>query len=123
MIDNARIFGLSHKEQVMAAIIAGWHNGISRNLIKSKQYKDILTATDMRRLGRMALLLALAESLDYSQTNQISSVRPSLGKKGALLSITSETVPSIELYQLKQQFKWFKKAFSKNLQLKTKEST
>ena len=119
MIENAKLFGLTHKEQVLTAIIAGWHNGISRSYLRNKQYKELLTEVDLKRLGMAALLLALAESLDYSQTNQISELSATISKKTAVLNLTAAVIPTIELHQLKQQLRWFHKAFGLPLVIKT----
>jgi exopolyphosphatase / guanosine-5'-triphosphate,3'-diphosphate pyrophosphatase len=119
MIENAKLFGLTHKEQVLTAIIAGWHNGISRSYLRNKQYKELLTELDLKKLGMAALLLALAESLDYSQTNQISKICATISKKTAVLNLTAAVIPTIELHQLKQQLHWFNKAFGLPLVIKT----
>jgi exopolyphosphatase/guanosine-5'-triphosphate,3'-diphosphate pyrophosphatase len=119
MIENAKLFGLTHKEQVLTAIIAGWHNGISRSYLRNKQYKELLTDLDLKRLGMASLLLALAESLDYSQTNQVSEICATISKKTAVLNLTAAVIPTIELHQLKQQLHWFDKAFGLPLIIKT----
>ncbi len=87
LIQNAQLFGLSHKEQLMTAAIAGWHNGISKNYFRERLYKEILNESSWKVIGQLALLLALAESLDYSQSSQISKINPVLDKKGAVLYI------------------------------------
>ncbi len=118
MIENARLFGLTHKEQVIAAVIAGWHNGVSRNYLRNKAYKYFLSDEDLNKISKMALLLALAESMDYSQTMQISEIIPEIkNKKTALLHLKSSCMPSIELHQLKQHLPWFSKVFNMELQV------
>ena len=118
MIENARLFGLTHKEQVIAAVIAGWHNGVSRNYLRNKAYKFFLSDEDLNKISKMALLLALAESMDYSQTMQISEIIPEIkNKKTALLHLKSSCLPSIELHQLKQHLPWFNKVFNMELQI------
>jgi len=121
MIENSRIFGVTHMELVHAAIMAAWHNGVSRGYMRNKQYRDLLTETDMLRIAKGALLISLAEALDYSQTQVIHSIKASIGTKGAILTISSPMVPSIELHQLKQVSKWFKKAMGVPLIVKTKK--
>ena len=118
MIENARLFGLTHKEQMIAAVIAGWHNGVSRNYLRNKAYKYFLSDEDLNKISKMALLLALAESMDYSQTMQISEIIPEIkNKKTALLHLKSSCMPSIELHQLKQHLPWFSKVFNMELQV------
>lgn len=116
MIENARLFGLTQKEQLIAAVIAGWHNGVSRGYLRNKVYKHFLTDEDLAKIAKLSLLLALAESMDYSQTMQISEIIPEIrNKKTALLRFKSDTLPSIELHQIKQHLPWFSKVFNMEL--------
>ena len=115
MIQNAQLFGLSHKEQVITAAIAGWHNGVSKNYFKDKFYKDMLDDEDWVSINKLALLLALAESLDYSQTNLINNIHPYLDNRGAIIKIFADEIPSIEMHQIKGHQNWFRKIFNAEL--------
>ncbi|MBQ8418067.1 MAG: Ppx/GppA family phosphatase [Phascolarctobacterium sp.] len=115
MIQNAQLFGLTHKEQIIAAAIAGWHNGVSKNYFRDRFYKELLEDEDWTVINKLALLLALAESLDYSQTNQVNNIHPYLDKRGAILKIFAKDIPSIEMHQLEAHRSWFKKVFSSEL--------
>ena len=115
MIQNAQLFGLTHKEQVITAAIAGWHNGVSKNYFRDKFYKELLSDEDWDLVNKLALLLALAESLDYSQTNQINNIAPYLDKRGAVIKIFADDIPSIEMHQIKSHQSWFRKIFGAEL--------
>ena len=115
MIQNAQIFGLSHREQLITSAIAGWHNGISKNYFRDRNYKELLNENHWQAINKLALLLALAESLDYSQTNQIRGIQPRIEKKHAVLTLHAEGIPSIEMHQIKQHIRWFAKVFGVEL--------
>ena len=117
MIQNAQLFGLSHQEQLMTAAIAGWHNGVSKNYYKDRIYKELLKQEQWDIVNKLALFLALAESMDYSQTNQINKINPRLEKKEAYLTIYADGIPSIELHQLKSHLLWFHKTYGMELHL------
>ena len=68
-------------------------------------------------INKLALLLALAESLDYSQTNQINNISPYLDKRGAVIKIFADDIPSIEMHQIKGHQAWFRKIFNTELTL------
>ncbi len=123
MIQNAQLFGLSHQEQLMTAAIAGWHNGVSKNYFKDRIYKELLKVEQWDIVNKLALFLALAESMDYSQTSQINKINPRLEKKEAYLTIYADGIPSIELHQLKEHLLWFRKTYGMDLHLElaTKE--
>ena len=121
MIQNAKLFGLTHKEQIITSAIAGWHNGISKNYFKSRFYKEMLTENNWKLINKLSLLLALAESLDYSEMRMVHTLTPSFNKKNALLTLHAEHYPTIEMHQLKNHLSWFKKAFGVELKVEVIE--
>lgn len=118
MIQNAQIFGLTHKEQIITSAVAGWHNGVSKSYFRDRIYKEMLDDDNWKAVTKMALLLALAESLDYSQTNKIQTIKASVNKKNPLLTIYADEIPSIEMHQIKSHLSWFKKALGCELEIK-----
>ena len=117
MIQNAQIFGLSHREQLITSAIAGWHNGVSKNYFKDRFYKELLSDANWKTINKLALLLALAESLDYTETSQIHVIEPSISKKNATLKLYAQGIPSIEMHQIQEHLSWFKKTFGVELKV------
>ena len=117
MIQNAKLFGLTHKEQIITSAIAGWHNGVSKNYFKSRFYKEMLTESNWKLINKLALLLALAESLDYSETRMVHTLTPSFNKKNAVLTVHAEHMPTIEMHQLQDHLSWFKKTMGVELKV------
>ena len=121
MIQNAKLFGLTHKEQIRTSAVAGWHNGVSKNYFKSRFYKEMLTENNWKLINKLALMLALAESLDYSEMRMIHSLTATFNKKNAVLSIRAEQIPTIEMHQIKAHLPWFKKTFGLELKVEVLE--
>lgn len=121
MIQNAKLFGLTHKEQIITSAVAGWHNGVSKNYFKSRFYKDMLTESNWKLINKLSLLLALAESLDYSEMRMVHTLTPSFNKKNALLTIHAEHMPTIEMHQLEGHLSWFKKTMGVELKVEVIE--
>jgi len=121
LIQNAKLFGLNHKEQFMVSVIAGWHHGHSKNYFRDRFYKKMLTESNWKVVTKLAVLLALAESLDFTNTKQIQNICASTCKKDALLTITSPGIPTIELYKLNEHKGWFKKNFNAELIIENKK--
>ena len=117
MIQNAKLFGLTHKEQIITSAIAGWHNGVSKNYFKSRFYKEMLTESNWKLINKLALLLALAESLDYSEMRMVHTLTPSFNKKNAVLTVHAEHMPTIEMHQLQDHLSWFKKTMGVELKM------
>ena len=70
-----------------------------------------------RLLETAALLLALAESLDYTETSQIHVIEPGINKKTATLKLYAQGIPSIEMHQIQEHLSWFKKTFGVELKV------
>lgn len=66
MIANAHLFGLSHKEQLMCALIAAFHHGYSGKTTRYSSYIRLLTREELQRTKKLAIFLAIAEGLDES---------------------------------------------------------
>jgi len=109
MVENARLFGLTHREQMMAAVIAGWHNGPANKFLRNKMYSEFLDERDWQTARRLALLLAMAESLDAAQIGVIEKViADTVGDKARLSMFASEPA-LLELHAVEKFEKWFRK--------------
>ena len=117
MIQNAKLFGLTHKEQIITSAVAGWHNGVSKNYFKSRFYKEMLTESNWKLINKLALMLALAESLDYSEMRMVHGLTATFNKKNAILTIHAEHIPTIEMHQIQGHMSWFKKTFGLELKV------
>ncbi len=112
MVQNAQLFGLTHKEQLIASAIAGWHNGVSKNYFsRDPLYMSLLTESNWETVNKLALILALAESLDYTQSSLLKIRLANTDKNGANLLLHAETAPAIEMHQIRTHLKWFGKTF------------
>jgi len=80
MIENSVLFGVDHIKIVYAAIMAAWHNGVSRSYMRSKQYKVLLSEIVLADLAKCALMIAIGEALDYTQSSHLTKVTARLGK-------------------------------------------
>lgn len=117
MIQNAKLFGLDHKELLMTSVIAGWHHGPSKNYFRNSFYKEMLNPSDWDNLNKLALLLALAEALDYTQTSQCQQLEALLVRQQPLLKFHAKDLPGIELHELESRLSWFKKIFKLPLKI------
>ena len=71
---NARIFGLSHKEQIMCAFIVAFHHGYSRKFLKNNPYTDMLEDEDWDTVRQLACFLQLAEALDEANDRAVEKI-------------------------------------------------
>ncbi len=74
MTANAHIFGWSHKEQVMCALINAFHHGFSGKILKSIKEARILGENEIEQVKTLSCFLSLAEGLDESYEQSVSQV-------------------------------------------------
>ncbi len=117
LIENGKLFGLSHLDIAYTAIIAAWHHGVTRSYLRNRPYRKLIPETDMKRLGTCALLLAVAECLDYTQTGVVQKIQAEISNGEALLTLTASQSPAVELQQLQMRSKWFRKCLGCNLSI------
>lgn len=109
LVENARLFGLTHREQMLCAVIAGWHNGPSAKYVRNRLYSEFLDEADWQTARKLALLLALAESLDTTQMSLIQKVKGRLSGGQAYLQLTTSEPAPIERHATAKHSRWFKK--------------
>ena len=109
LVENARLFGLSHREQIMASLIAGWHHSSSAKHAFNKIYNEFLDEGNWQTARKLALLLALSESLDTTQMKLVEKVTTVFTKKQAQLTLQTQHPIPLELQSIKKHSKWFKK--------------
>lgn len=109
LIQNAHLFGLSHRQQIMASLIACWHHGFSSKTTSNKLYNEVLDEENWQTARKLALLLALAESLDASQTSSVTKITTIFTNKQAELIVETQHPIPLELQSINKHSKWFKK--------------
>jgi exopolyphosphatase/guanosine-5'-triphosphate,3'-diphosphate pyrophosphatase len=118
LIENARLFGLSHREQIMAAVIAGWHHSPSVKYSYNRIYNEFLDTANWQTARKLALLLALAESLDTTQMCLVEKVTTTFVEKQAKLVLTTSQNIVLELQSIRKHGKWFKRETGLELTIK-----
>jgi exopolyphosphatase/guanosine-5'-triphosphate,3'-diphosphate pyrophosphatase len=123
LVENARLFGLTHREQVFAAVVAGWHNGPSAKYVRNKIYTEFLGEADWQAARKLALLLALAESLDTTLMQVVKKVKPVIQGTKVILRLQTAGNASVEIQEATRHKKWFKKEFGYDLDVEEAEKT
>lgn len=109
MVENARLFGLTHREQLLTAVVAGWHERPTAKFVSHKVYNEFLDENDWQTARKLALLLAIAESLDTSQIGLVKKVEASYADGQAQLLLFAAGPVPIAQQSLDKLERWFKK--------------
>lgn len=115
LIENAKLFGLTHREQILTAIIAGWHHGQAAKYYRNRVYNEFLDEADWKKARKLAIFLALAESLDTTQSTNIEKVTTDLTETTAILKLTTKNLHDIEKQSAEKCAKKFRKEFGLEL--------
>ncbi len=114
LVENARLFGLTHREQMLTAVIAGWHNGPVSKFFR-RVYSQFLDEADWEIATKLALVLALAESLDSTEMGLIKRVEAGVYNGQARLRLVTDDAAPVERQAVDKRRKWFKKEFGMEL--------
>ncbi|MDR3588444.1 MAG: exopolyphosphatase [Negativicutes bacterium] len=117
LTENARLFGLTHREQMLAAVVTGWHHGPAAKYLRNRLYSEFLDETDWQKARKLALLLAMAESLDTTQMGFVKHITAGLAPAPYLKVTTNNGEGGIELQEVTRHCKWFKREFGAELTL------
>lgn len=116
LILYGRINGLSNQERMAVAYLVGSHREES---IKSRMdhYESLLSKSEMQRLGRLVVLLNIAEQLDRSENASILDLQVKItDQKVEIETITTENV-SLEIASAQKFMERFEKQFSLTLSI------
>lgn len=109
MVENARLFGLTHREQLLAAVVVGWHDGVTTKFSHLKIYHEFLDETDWQTARKLALLLTIAENMDISHIALVKQVEATVAEGLAHLLLVGPEPIMIAPQTLAKLEKWFKK--------------
>lgn len=95
LILNGRIDGLTNTERLAVAYLVGSHREVG---IKNRmtEFENILSKSEINRLGRLVVLLNIAEQLDRTERGLIKEFKFEIVDKSMNLLLTSDEDTSIE---------------------------
>lgn len=106
IITNTELNGLSHKEILMAALVAAFHKSIPKELA-IVQYGHIINRLDLLKVDRIGILLDIVDALDSTRTGKINALRVELAEDRVVLipgSTHSLAYECSEVSRLKDAF-------------------
>ncbi len=117
MILNSTLYGVSHREIVLAAFTACCHKKEDINAYDWARYRDILHDDDIEIVKRLGVMLRIAESLDRSMSGVISGINCDILGDSVIMKTVTEGDAALEIRDALTASAEFKKAFHKNLEI------
>jgi len=126
-IMNAKLFGLSHKEIVLAAFIACCKNWDDFSLAEWVKYKDIMTNEDLDAVRKLSIICAMGEACNMRNTYVIKDISCDVLGDSVIIKLVTDTdtknpssdihAARTEIYYSKKFSKEFTKVFGKNVEI------
>ncbi len=117
MILNANLFGITHREMVLAAFTASCHKKEDINAYDWARYRDILRDDDIEIVKRLGVMLRIAESLDRSSSSLIAGINCDILGDSVIMKTLTEGDAALEIRDALTASAEFKKSFHKNLEI------
>ncbi len=114
---NSTLYGLSHRELLLAAFVAQGHHANEFNMQEWVKYKDILHEEDLAAVMKLSVILRIAESLDRSMSGCIKSINCDVLGDSVIMKTEAEGDCSLEIKDALGVRAEFAKAYNKNLDI------
>ncbi len=108
----AQMPGLTHREQVLLALLCQYHR---KGDPKFGAFKKLMHPDDEPRLNRLAACLRLAEYLERSRSGRVRDLNVHIEKNNVIIELIAFDTPRVELWEAAKQSELFKKAFGREL--------
>lgn len=120
IILNSNLYGISHKELVMAAFIAAMHRKGEVMNSEFAKYRDMLSEEDVDAIKKLGVIVRIAESLDRSMSGIIKNITCDVLGDSVIMKTEAETPDCVRELEVKDAMlaaQDFRKAYKKNLQI------
>jgi len=119
IILNSNIYGVPHKDIIMAAFVAAGHRKTEFAKDEILRYKDIITQEDAQTIKKLSVILRMAESFDRSQSGLVTNVNCDV--LGDSVIVKTETLEggdcSLEIKDALSASQDFLSAYGKHLEI------
>ncbi|MCL2370304.1 MAG: Ppx/GppA family phosphatase [Firmicutes bacterium] len=114
---NCNLFGVSHREIILAAFVAYGHRKDDFPMAEWNCFKELLLEEDRAAVLRLGVMVRIAESLDRTQACQIKSINCDVLGDSVIMKTLSDHDCSLEISDAMKIGPEFARAFKKNLEI------
>ena len=114
---NSDIFGLSHKDLLLASFVASLHSGGDIKMADWAKYNGILTVEDIDAAKKMGIILRLAECFDRTKNSVIVDVNCDILGDSVIMKTITVADASLEVQRGLEVSKDFERIFAKKLEI------
>ena len=117
MILNSTLYGVSHRDLVLAAFTACCHKKEDINPYDWARFKDLLNEDDIEIVKRLGVMLRIAECLDRSMSGTVKSINCDILGDSVIMKTEVDGDAALEIRNAMTASTEFRKSFHKNLEI------
>lgn len=117
VIMGADIYGMSHRELVLAAFAASLHQGGDVSMSEWVKYKDLFEEDDAIAVAKLGVILRLAEAFDKTKNSVIVDISCDILGDSVIMKTITTGDNSYEIQKALETSKDFEKLFNKKLEI------
>lgn len=117
IILNAAIYGVSHREIVLAAMVVAVHKNDDFSISELVKYKEFLNESDVEVIRKLGIILRIAESLDRSMAGCVSGLNCDVLGDSVIMKTELTADATLEIKDALNAQSDFRRIFKKNLDI------
>lgn len=117
MILNSTLYGVTHRDVVLAAFTACCHKKEDVNAYDWARYRDLVADEDLEIVKKLGVILRIAESMDRAHAGTIKSINCDILGDSVIMKTEVEGDASLEIRDAMTAAGEFRKFFHKNLEI------
>lgn len=117
VILGSEIFGMTHRELVLAAFTAALHQGGEIPMNEWVKYKDLLSEEDLSAVMKLGEILRLAEAFDRTKNSVIVDISCDILGDSVIMKTIATGDNSYEIQKALESSKEFERYFNKKLEI------
>lgn len=114
---NSEIYGLTHRELILASFVASLHSGGEIKMSEWARYNGILTVEDADATKKLGIILRLAECFDRTKNNVIVDINCDILGDSVIMKTATTSDATFEIQRGMEVRKDFEKIFHKKLEI------
>lgn len=116
IVRNLKIYGLTHREQIMTAfVVSNFEEG---KIKKTDYFGKILNCSDIEMIKKLSLVFYISRSLDRAYDGNVVDIDIEIEKEKVILNIVSKKESLLEMGMIDDCKDYFYKVFNKVLVVK-----
>ncbi len=117
IIMNSNLYGISHRDMVLASFVAASNSIEDISLTEWAKYKEFLTDEDMDAVRKMGIMLRLAKSLDRGMSGVVKTINCDILGDSVIMKTEVSNDALLEISSAMEVGGDFRKVFKKNLEI------